>query len=261
VVDVLHRDRAGRSAHEQYKLLARGWRDRVFGRRFGLYFWTIFSLLLILVVTHRMSARWSFLAGVAFGGVVGGWVLMPDALMPDRITRWRNGAWGEQNTKSELRSLKRQGWTIRHDLRWGKNWNHDHVAAGSAVYVLNSKNLKDSVITIEGAALRVMHLDGDDSYLADSWASSVAVEARSLKYVLAARIDFPVHVYPVIVIWGGFETGQAYLGDIVTQEYVADVAVVRGDLVADWLRSRPADLLTSEKQQAVAAAVKRLPRA
>jgi hypothetical protein len=251
VIDVLRRERAGRSAERRYKDLARSWRRRVFGRRFGLYFWTIYALLLVLVVDHR-GGRWPLYAGFVFGAAAASWRVLPEALMPAHISNWQRGAWGEQNTGSELKKLSREGWTIRHDLRWGVRWNHDHVAAAGAVFVLNSKHLIDSAVTVEDKGLRVSRLDGDDSYVADRWLPSIEVEARSLKSELATRLGFPVHVYPVVVIWGVFEPEQQYVGE---------VSVVRGDKLVEWLRSRPTDLPSAEKRQAVARAVCKLPRA
>ncbi len=224
----------------------------MFGRRFAFYFWTIYCLALILVTTQHPGARASLFAGFAFGAVLASWVLMPDALMPAHISSWQRGSWGEQMTQSELKRLKREGWTIRHDVCWGERGNHDHVVSAGAAFVLNSKNVKDSRVSVEGDALRVTHLDGDDGYLADRWLPTIEGEARSLKRELERRLDFPVHVYPVVVIWGQFEAEQQYVGD---------VSIVRGDKLVDWLRSRPVDLPSPEKRAAVTRAVRELPRA
>ena len=236
----------------RYKSLSRAWRHRVFGRRFSFYFWLIFSLLLLLVVLARPSGRWSLLIGLGFGAAFAGWLLLPEALVPARIFRWQLGAWGEQMTQSELKRLKREGWVVRHDVRWGTRANHDHVIAGPAVYVINSKNLRNSSIEIEGGVVRVTDLDTDDSYVADRWAPIARSEARSLKRELSAELGFPVHVYPVVALWGNFD---------VEQRYVGEVSFVAGEKIVEWLRSRRADLLTAEKRAAVAQAVHLLPRA
>ncbi len=249
---MLRRERAGRSAERRYKELVAAWQRRVLPRRFAFYFRTIYALLLLLAIVWHPGSRWSLFAGFVLGMIGGAAVVAPDALMPAHIGRWQLGAWGEQNTQSELKKLKRDGWTIRHDLRWGKTANHDHVAAGPAVFVLNSKNVNQSRVTIERDILRVTHLDGEDSYIADRWVPLVEAEARSLHTELFCLLGYPVHVYPVLVIWGQFAAELEYLGA---------VAVVRGDVVADWLRSRPGDLLTVEKREQVARAVRALPRA
>ncbi len=252
MIEVFRHEGAGRSAERRYKRLSRAWRRRVFGRRFSLYFWAIYGLLLILVVNLRLSGGWSLYLGFVFGAAAATWLLMPDALMPGHIFNWQVGAWGEQNTGSELKRLEREGWAVAHDRRWGQRGNHDHVVAGDGVYVLNTKNLKDSSVTIEDGKVRVTHLDTDDGYLADRWVPSAENEARSIKRELCDALGFPVHVYPVVVLWGSFQPGQQYIGD---------VSVVRGDKLVEWIKSRPADLSTQEKRQAVGRAVEALPRA
>jgi hypothetical protein len=61
--------------------------------------------------------------------------------MPHQVFKWQLGAWGEQKTASELKRLRHDGWVIRHDVVWGERANHDHVVAGPAVCLLNSKTL------------------------------------------------------------------------------------------------------------------------
>jgi hypothetical protein len=131
----------------------------------------------------HLSSRWALFAGVMLGMLVMGVRALPDMLMPGHIFNWQLGAWGEQMTASELAKLSRKDWLVRHDLVWGTNGaNHDHVVAGAAVFVLNSKYLKDSRIEIEGENLRVQRLDDeDDSYLADRWVPIAGAEARTLK--------------------------------------------------------------------------------
>jgi hypothetical protein len=67
----------------------------------------------------RAWRRWSLIFGLGLGAAFAGWLLMPNALMPERIFRWQRGAWGEQKTQRELTRLKRDRWVVRHDLRWG----------------------------------------------------------------------------------------------------------------------------------------------
>ena len=173
--------------------------------------------------------------------------------MPRHILSWQLGAWGEQMTAKELKALERDGWAVRHDLKWGERGNHDHVVAGAAIYVLNSKNLKDSEISIEAQAIRVTRIeDPNDGYLDDRLCPSVQREAQSLKVQLDRALRFPVYVYPVIVLWGSFAAEQQYVGE---------VSVVRGDKLVEWVRSRPSDLHDADKQREVADAVRDLPRA
>lgn len=130
---------AGRSAEAKYKALASAWRRRLLGRRAPMYFWGVFAVALIAVVSAHPSGRWGLYAGFVFGGAAVAWILLPDAVMPHQVFKWQLGAWGEQKTASELRRLERDGWLIRHDVAWGERSNHDHVVAGPAVYVVNSK--------------------------------------------------------------------------------------------------------------------------
>jgi hypothetical protein len=135
-------------------------------------------------------------------------------------------------------------------VKWGDRGNHDHVVAGAAIYVLNSKNLKDNKMSIEPGGIRVTRLENpDDGYLADQWCGTVQKEARSLKFKLDRALGFPVYVYPVIVLWGEFDEGQRFVGE---------VSVVRGDRLVEWIRGRPTDLHNAEKRQAVADAVRAL---
>jgi hypothetical protein len=253
VIDMFNSRSAGRSAERKHKELSQAWRVRTFGRRARLYAITFFAVLLIVVVSLHLNGRWSLMAGLILGmTIMAAWVV-PDALLPSHIANWQRGAWGEQMTAYELKALRREGWTVRHDVKWGARGNHDHVVAGDAVYVLNSKNLKDSEMTIEAGGIRVTRIDNpDNDYLADRWCSSVHKEAWSLKSTLDKTLGSPVHVYPVVVLWGRFAAEQQYVGE---------VSVVRGDKLVEWIRSRPKDLRDPTKQHQVANAVSDLPSA
>lgn len=255
VIELLaNRDKPGRSATRHHTRVARAWRRRRFGRWAPYYAGAVVFVLILVLPGLHLSSRWALFAGVMLGMGVMAVRMLPEALMPGHIFNWQLGAWGEQMTATELAKLPRNEWVVRHDLRWGtRGANHDHVVAGPAVYVLNSKYLKDSRIQIEGANLRVQRLDDpDNSYLADRWVPSADKEANSLKWELRKALDFGVEVYPVIVLWGDFEPGPHWIGD---------VCILHGQSVADWIESRPADLLKPEKRQAVADYVRSMQRA
>jgi hypothetical protein len=253
LMDLLNRERAGRSAERKRKEMTRAWQARTFGRRARFYAIALYALLIIVIVNLDLSGRWALFAGVTFGMAVASTWLIPDALQPTHITNWQLGAWGEQMTASELKALRREGWIVRHDVKWGDRANHDHVVAGAAVYVLNSKNLKDSEMSIEDRGIRVTRIENpQDGYLADRWCSKVQKEAWSLKQKLDRDLGFPVHVYPVLVLWGRFAVGQAYSGN---------VSVVAGDTLVEWIKSRPTDFRDPEKRRKVGLAVNRLPAA
>jgi D-alanyl-D-alanine carboxypeptidase (penicillin-binding protein 5/6) len=253
VIGVLRRERAGRSAARKHELLAKQWRRRTFGPRTGLLAYLVLSLVLVvLILDVHLPSGWALGAGVMWGMTATATRMIPDVLMPSHIHNWQFGAWGEENTASELRPLRRRGWTIRHDVGWGRG-NHDHVVSNGAVFVLNSKNLCDSRVTIESGVVRVTRIDNhDDSYVADRWVAGATREAESLQWELRRELGWGVAVYPVIVVWGAFADEQTW---------VDSVCIVRGDRLVDFLESRPADLLQDVKRAQVAEAVRALPRA
>ena len=157
---------AGRSAQRQYRKLSGQWRRRVFGRRVSALVWAALLLLWIVLFELALPSRWALVTGVLLGALTAFWIVLPDALMPAWIRNWQVGSWGEQNTASELRRLP-TGWVRRNDRASPNGGNRDHVVAGPAVYVLDTKNLSDSEVTIEGSGLRVSHLEGSDGYLLD----------------------------------------------------------------------------------------------
>jgi hypothetical protein len=252
VIDLFDRDHPGRSASRRHTSLARAWRRRMFGRSAPYYAFVIVVLLVFLLSGLHLSSRWALLAGTFFGMFVMAIRMFPEGLMPGHIFNWQLGAWGEQMTAIELRALSRKEWVVRHDLRWGEG-NHDHVVAGLAVFVLNTKNVKDSSVEIEGQNLRVRRLeDPDNSYLADRWVPRAAAEANALERELKRALGFTVPVYPIVVIWGSFGVEQHHIGD---------VFVLSGEVVADWIKQRGVDLVKSEQRQAVMDYVRSMPRA
>lgn len=253
MTDVFNRRSAGRSAERIHKELSRAWRVRTFGRRARIYAVAIYTLLFVVVLNLHLDSRWSLTAGLLLGGAVMATWLIPDTLLPSHIANWQLGAWGEQMTASELKRLRSDRWIVRHDIKWGERWNHDHVVAGPAVFVLNSKNLKDSKVSIESGGIRVTRIDNpEDGYLADRWCTNVRNEARSLKRSIDAELGFPIHVYPVLVLWGRFAPGQ---------EYVGEVSVVYGGDVVEWIKSRPPDIRDPDKLRMVGDCVRGLPYA
>jgi hypothetical protein len=80
------------------------------------------------------------LAGLAL--IIGWTTLALAALICAAALGWRSRRWlelanrsavgarSEQTVRSALRSLERQGWTVRHSLRWSGGGDVDHVAPG-----------------------------------------------------------------------------------------------------------------------------------
>jgi hypothetical protein len=243
---------AGRSGMRRYNELARDWRRRTLGRRTSLYFWTLY-VLLILGLLNWTPHNWRFAAGLIVGMLATAYVMFPEAVMPDYISRWQRGAWGEQETAKALKPLLKGGWLIRHDLATGYGEaNRDHIAAGPAVYLLDSKLLKDEV-WIDNGKLHIRRVDASgDHYAIASATRQMSAAARTLKTDLENTVGFPVAVYPVVVIWGHFAAGAQWDGE---------VAYVDGEQIADWLAKRPVDLRAERKRQAVRDWLSALPSA
>jgi hypothetical protein len=153
---------------------------------------------------------------------------------------------GEENTASELKRLKRAGWTIRHDLATSSKANIDHLAIGPSAFVLDSKNVKDSTVSVEGEALRVSRIDDpDSSYLLDRF--PVRRQAARLETAIERRFGFRIEVQPVVVIWGEFKEQEALLDRL---------AVVHGARLVEWLETRRSMPLLDDQRELVAAWVK-----
>lgn len=236
-------NRAGRSAHRRHRELSKAWRRRVLGRRTGILVWATLLLAVLLLQHAPLSERWALVVGSWVGAIAAGWVLLPDAAMPGWIGNWRLGGWGEENTASEVNKLKRQGWTIRHDLATSTKANIDHLLVGPSAYVLDSKNLKDSIVTVEAGGLRVTRVDDpESSYLLDRF----PVRGQSFRFeqAIEAQLGFRAQVQPVVVVWGRFEEREAWLGSL---------AVVEGAHLVEWLESRPRTLVRDEHRASLAA--------
>ena len=85
----------------RHKRLARDWTQRTFGRRTSLYFWIVYTAI-VLVVLNTTSAHATLFVGIVLGAVGMGFHVLPDMLLPDHIARWERGAWREQNTAKAL---------------------------------------------------------------------------------------------------------------------------------------------------------------
>jgi hypothetical protein len=233
--------------------LNRAWKRRVLGRRSSLYFWLIYALLLFGALLLHPGRQWSLATGGVFGGLAMAWLLLPDTLRPAHISWWQLGAWGEQMTASELRSLPSEVWAVAHDVKRGAHANFDHVVGGPSVYLINSKNVRGGRVSIDGKGVRVTQLDNPQkSYRPESWIPGALSEGRALARELERTMVFPVHVYPVVAVWGAFPDEKVY---------VDDVLLIRGDLLVAHLSARPIDVWDPAKRDIVRRTIAGLKRA
>ena len=134
-----------------------------------------------------------------------------------------------------------------HDLTSTKA-NIDHLVVCPSAFILDSKNLKDSVVTVEGDALRVSMIDApESSYLIDRF--PVRRQSARLEQAIEKRFGFRVQVQPVVVIWGQFDQREARLGGL---------AVVDGAHLAEWLEAQPRTLVRDEQRTALGSWVRTL---
>ncbi len=233
------RERPGGYALERHKELRKAWQRRMFRG------WTAALVVLVMVlgfIGTLLPNEWkTMLLVFAFALPVGWWGIQ-EALLPDHIGRWRRGAWGEQMTASELKKLRREGWVDRHDVEtgWG---NHDHLLVGNAVYLLETKYLTDSELTLEPNGLRVRRIDQPSSnYLMDDLTKSMEESGRTLYASLKAATGRRIYVHPVVVLWGSFDAGV---------QHVRKVAYVDGNQLAEWLRKQPQELDAQGREAAL----------
>lgn len=245
------RNRPGASAERHYKLVSRTWRRRVLGRRVTAAFWVVYAAVVLTYTGAVRPNLAQFWAGVFLGGTLGLWYALPDILRPPYIANWQRGAVGERSTARNLKALEKRGWVVRHDVATPHRGNRDHIVAGPALYLIDSKNFNDSAAKVEGLALRITRLDDpDDQYVLDALVPAMQRAARSLERELRAATGIGAAVYPIVAIWGRFEARATYAGD---------VAVVRADTLADWIDRRPLDILDPAKRARVQAWVRDLP--
>jgi hypothetical protein len=164
--------------------------------------------------------------------VIGAWGLR-EALVPDHISRWQRGAWGEEMTAKELKPLRRSGWQIRHDIQTPRG-NYDHIAIGTTVYLLETKYLTDSELSLENDALRVRRIDQPtDSYLLDHLTTLMEERGRELWRTIKTNTGISTYVRPVVVLWGRFPQGV---------QSVRKVTYIHGADLTEWLVAQPGTL-------------------
>lgn len=238
--------RAGHSADIVFKQARSRWRREI-RRRFALVLGGFFALGFLAFLLPRYG---EFAAGMVMGGTLGMAMWAWDQ-PPPFIERWRMGRDGERWTARELRRLKTDGWSSAHDLasRYG---NIDHVVVGPAgVFLLNSKHLHGSFAIEEGVLACHHEALPFSDYALPKLERQLLGASRGLEDQLRPAVRRRVKVNPVIVLWAEFPTGHGMIGQ---------VPVVRGDLLATWLRDQ-ALTLAEKDRPTLLAAVNTLPPA
>lgn len=180
----------------------------------------------VLIVWLLWPEHRSFELGLAVGALITFPFVLSFAA-PEHVDRWRRGADGEKWTAKELRKLRRDGWTILHDLPDGDRRNRDHVAIAPSgrVFLLDTK-APGGIITVKHGVLKVRWLeDPDDGYERDLTPRMRAAAAQ-LANELSPFLPHRPWITPVVVIWGRWD-GQPHIH--------RDVAWVHGKDLANRL--------------------------
>jgi hypothetical protein len=226
----LRRQEPGGYALRRHKELRRAWQQRVFPR------WTLYISVAVAVTVIAgavLPDPWKTMLFVLGAGLVIGWWALKESFAPDHIERWQRGAWGEQMTAKELKPLLREGWIARHDIQ-STYGNYDHIIVGHGVYLLETKYLTDSELTLEPGGLRVRRIDQPaDDYLIDALSSTMERRGRRLWASLRSFTGSSVYVHTVVVLWGRFDEGVGH---------IRNVTYVQGDSLVAWLREQPQEL-------------------
>jgi len=251
--------RAGASARRKYRQMRASWRRRT-RRRLAVFFGGYLTLVLVpahVLVATTGSAMAVYAAGVLFG--VGLTLLIAARDMaPAHVAQWELGAWAEQWTATELRPLRRRGWTVLHDrlLHPDRPGNVDHVLVGPpGVYVLDSKRWPGTV-HVDPTTGQVTVTNPDASDLRPTTRGGVAGAARALSAEVSTQLRRALGrgpwVQAVVVIWGDFP--QQHLE-------VDRVVYVAGNHLRDWILAQPPRTQRTHPDQVAAALRQALPAA
>jgi nuclease-like protein len=202
---------------------------------------TIGLLLVLAVVTALVvglgdagAVNW-YVLGVVHAASVGGYLAMLNAVvLASDVTAIRHlrGAWGEENTRSELSAAKRRrviwGWVDSISLRGG-DLDHVVVTRNGGVVVIDSKWRNhagtDDVANMAASAEKVRRR-------AEALTTQVLRTERGAHRASGRA----VRVTPVVVLWG---PEQSRLTDGSAQVHGIDF--VAGSHLRSWLRGLDGD--------------------
>ena len=224
---------AGGSAQVKYAVLAKAWRKRKRKIFLGL---TAFcgSVFVLSVVGWHLWPSLGFMFGLWAGAAMSFWLMARDS-PPAWIQQWQQGAFGEQATGKQLKTLEREGWVVLHDLPRGTG-NVDHVVVGpGGVFVLDSKRTDGQVVVDEQGRVTIARLDDPGLHYMHTGAAHVRRLAHETHDQVVAASRLNVWVTPVVVWWADFP-----------QRVIEGPCVhVHGEDLVTWLQARPTQIAPS----------------
>jgi len=203
----LNQRRAGRRAKRKYEEFRKEWLRRARGS----------YLALLLVLSGVWAAVWLYLRSLErdfsdttwlLAGFILGALVSLRWSPPPHVQNWELGAFGEQATAKELRSLETRGWVVLHDLANGSA-NFDHVAIGPpGIFCINSKwSGYDLHVTPEGTLVGRHRYDPELTMDVSAHVRRAKREAVALQRKIVERCGERVWVTPVVAWWGEVEGG------------------------------------------------------
>lgn len=189
------------------------------------------SIATALVVTMMAGAfRWYVLGVVHTGLVATGLHLLNSGFLAlDREALWHvRGAWGEDNTRSELQRAKRRrliwGWVDSINLQAG-DLDHVVVTRRGGIVAVDSKWRNEVTANDTAAMARAAH---KAKARAEGLARTLLTSERGARH--RARLQ-SLTVTPVVVLWGAAQATVPEGGAVID-----DVRFVAGRQLVPWLR-------------------------
>lgn len=223
------RRRAGSRARRKYTELRKRWLRAHRGAwaavsAAAVGFWVVFWLLM-RAFPGDQSWSTAAMAGGLFASII-----VFRRTPPLSIASWEDGAFGEEATAKQLRTLEREGWVVLHDLANGTK-NFDHVVLGpTGIYCLNSKWSGYRLEEDSRGGLVGRH-EYDPGLYRDvsSVVRQAKAEAAALSSEIARRCGQRLWVRPVVVWWGEVARGG---------RQVDGVGIVQGKHLVERLRAQ-----------------------
>lgn len=196
----------------------------------------------IVVMTFPGFLRW-YALGLIHAGLVAAalHLLHTSFLALDRdALRHVRGAWGEDNTRTELQRAKRRrliwGWVDSINLQVG-DLDHVVVSRRGGLVAIDSKWRNDLTSSDTAAMARAAHTA---KARAEGLTRTLLRNERGARH--RAKLQ-SVNVTPVIVIWG------ASAGTVPDNAIIDGVSFVAGRQLVAWLRQLETDVVSKEAAQ------------